>query len=77
MDYEAEYDGYGGVSSVKNFYISHRFQVVRSRNQAIQTLTDERNVGMRKTANQVAPSCQKNHSMRTINPHPVLWLRGF
>ena len=41
MDYEAEYDGYGGVSSVKNFYISHRFQVVRSRNQAIQTLTEK------------------------------------
>ena len=29
MNYEAEYEGYGGISYVKSFYIFHGFQVVQ------------------------------------------------
>ena len=36
MDYEAEYEGYRGVSYVKSIYIFHGFQIVRSSSQGIK-----------------------------------------
>ena len=36
MDYEAEYEGYGGISYIKSIYMFHESQVVRSSSQGIK-----------------------------------------